>query len=257
MLESDLDLLCGVARDAGTIATSFWRRSPRTWDKGADAGPVTEADLTVNDMLKDRLLAARPDHGWLSEESDDSTDRLACQRVFIVDPIDGTRAFIAGEKTWSHSLAISENGRIIAAVVYLPLCNAMYCARAGGDALLNGKTIRVSDTSDLTGADVLCARANLDPTHWRGRAPALKCHFRPSLAYRLALVAQGRFDAMVTLRDTWEWDVAAGTLIVSRAGGLVSDRHGAQPEFNRRQPVLAGLVAANRSLHTQICANLA
>jgi len=255
--ESDLDLLCDVARAAGTIATSFWRRSPRTWDKGADAGPVTEADLAVNDMLKDRLLAARPDHGWLSEESDDSTDRLACQRVFIIDPIDGTRAFIAGEKTWSHSLAISENDRIVAAVVYLPLCDAMYCARAGGDALLNGETIRVSDTNSLSGADVLCARANLDPTHWRGPAPTLTCHFRPSLAYRLALVAQGRFDAMVTLRDTWEWDVAAGTLIVSRAGGLVSDRHGAQPVFNRRQPVLPGLVAANHSLHAQICANLA
>jgi myo-inositol-1(or 4)-monophosphatase len=254
---SDLDLLCAVARDAGEIATSYWRQSPQAWDKGADAGPVTEADLAVNDMLKDRLLAARPGYGWLSEETEDNADRLACRRVFIVDPIDGTRSFIAGEKSWSHSLAVAEDGQIVAAVVYLPLRDRMYHAAAGGGARLNDLPIRPSDTPDLTGANVLCARANLDASHWRGPPPQVKCHFRPSLAYRLALVAQGRFDAMVTLRDTWEWDVAAGTLIVSEAGGRVTDSHGNVAVFNNRQPLLPGLVAAPPQIHAQIAEILA
>ena len=110
----DLALLTEAAREAGRIALRYWRNSPQVWDKGGEHGPVTEADLAVNDMLKAKLLAARPDYGWLSEETPDSADRLAVDTVFIVDPIDGTRAFIAGEETFAHSLAVVQRGKVTA-----------------------------------------------------------------------------------------------------------------------------------------------
>ncbi|MBL9052808.1 MAG: 3'(2'),5'-bisphosphate nucleotidase CysQ, partial [Tabrizicola sp.] len=106
----DLDLLTEAARAAGRIALGFWRKDPKVWDKGAEHGPVTEADLAVNDMLKTRLQAARPGYGWLSEETPDDTARLDSDWVFIIDPIDGTRAFVAGEENFAHSLAVAHRG---------------------------------------------------------------------------------------------------------------------------------------------------
>jgi myo-inositol-1(or 4)-monophosphatase len=240
---NDLQLLIDAALVAGAIATPFWQNSPKIWEKAGDAGPVTEADLAVNVMLKKKLLDARPDYGWLSEETEDNADRQETDRVFIIDPIDGTRSFIAGEKNWSHSLAVAENGQIIAAAVYLPVLDKLYTAHVGGGAFLNERPIRRSERAMLEGASVLTARPNLDAVHWRDGVPPVERHFRSSLAYRLALVAEGRFDAMLTLRDTWEWDVAAGTLLAFEAGALVTDRHGNLPIFNNKTPLLTGMIA--------------
>lgn len=239
----DLALLISAAEAAGDLATPYWRADPKTWDKGDGQGPVTEADLAVDALLRERLMAARPDYGWLSEETQDTPERLSAERVFIVDPIDGTRSFIAGEKHWAHSLAVVEAGEVIAAAVYLPMSGKFYSAALGGGATLNGAGIEVRARATLDGADVLTARPNLDPVHWPGGVPNLARHFRPSLAYRMALVAEGRFDGMLTLRDTWEWDVAAGTLLCREAGGQVSDRTGAPPRFNNPHPALRGLIA--------------
>ena len=249
MPENDRTLLIDAARSAGEIATAFWRQSPKTWEKDDGAGPVTEADLAVNDMLKDRLTAARPSYGWLSEETQDNSDRLSHDRVFIIDPIDGTRSFVAGEKTWSHSLAVAEGGRVVAGVVFLPLRDKLYTASEHGGAFLNGEPICVSGQAQLSGATLLSARANLHASHWQGGAPPVSRQFRTSLAYRLALVAEGRFDAMLGLRDTWEWDVAAGTLIATEAGARVTDRHGAPPVFNNARPLLSGILAATSAVH--------
>ncbi|MEE9387111.1 MAG: 3'(2'),5'-bisphosphate nucleotidase CysQ [Paracoccaceae bacterium] len=254
---NDLTLLIDAARKAGDIARSFWQHSPEVWEKPDGTGPVTQADLAVNAMLQETLRAARPDYGWLSEESEDSTARLSCDRVFIIDPIDGTRSFIAGEKTWAHSLAIAENGEIIAGVVFVPMLDRMYHAHQGGPACLNGAPIRHSATTSLNGATVLGAKSNLDAAHWQGDPPPLKREFRPSLAYRMALVAQGRFDAMLSLRDTWEWDVAAGTLIAVQAGAQVSTRAGDALTFNNPTPSLPGIIAATPHIHRKLQARLA
>ena len=120
MPEADLDLLIAAAQEAGQLALGYWRNRPREWDKGDGAGPVTEADLAVDARLRARLTAARPDHGWLSEESPDDGSRLGRRRLFVVDPIDGTRAFIAGETGWALALAVVEDGRVTAGVVHLP-----------------------------------------------------------------------------------------------------------------------------------------
>lgn len=248
MPETDLDLLLDAAKAAGDIAKRHFNRQPEIWDKPGDAGPVTEADLEVDRMLRSELLAARPDYGWLSEETEDAPDRQQAERVFIIDPIDGTRSFIEGSKTWAHSLAIAENGQIKTAVVYMPLRDKLYQARRGGGAFLNGQPINISSRDSVPGAAVLATKQNLKPEHWPNGVPDIQRHFRSSLAYRLCLVAEGRFDAMLTLRDTWEWDIAAGVLIAEEAGGLASDRAGQSLVFNRPAPQANGVIAAGKTL---------
>ena len=146
------------ARQAGRVALSFTGATAVRWDKPKGAGPVTEADLAVNAMLQERLLQARPDYGWLSEESEDNTARLGQSHVFIVDPIDGTRSFIEGADTWSHSLAVARDGEIVAAVVYLPMLDRLYAASLGGGAKLNDVPIKASVTTDLVHATVLATK---------------------------------------------------------------------------------------------------
>ena len=256
--DADLALLTEAAAEAGRIALGFWRKSPKHWDKGGEHGPVSEADLAVNDALRARLAAARPGYGWLSEESPDDPARLTCARVFILDPIDGTRAFLAGEENFSVSLAVAEAGRVTAAVVHLPAKARSYSATAEGPACRDGAPIRPASRAELAGADVLTSRTALQPEHWPGPGgvPEVKRSFRASLAYRLCLVAEGRHDAMLTLRDTWEWDVAAGALIAARAGCAVSDRLGQPLRFNNPAPRVAGTVVANPGLQRQILAGL-
>lgn len=258
MPATDLPLLIETAREAGEIARSFHGPKARAWDKPGNLGPVTEVDLAVNDYLRDTLTEARPSYGWLSEEDEDTARRLTRPRVFIIDPLDGTRSFIEGSPTWAHSLAVAENGIVTAAVVYLPEKDKLYSAAAGQGAFLNGEPIRVSSRSELAGASVLAARPNMDPSNWKGQqVPDFKRAHRPSLAYRLALVAEGRYDAMLTLRDSWEWDIAAGDLILREAGAEVSDKRGAPLRFNNPHPKVKGVIAAPSGLHHDIAKRLA
>lgn len=256
MPANDLKLLTDAAHAAGDIARKYFQENPETWDKGDNQGPVTEADLAIDRMLHGELLKSRSDYGWLSEESEDSTARLAQPRIFIVDPIDGTRAFIAGQKTFSHSLAIAEEGEIVTAVVHLPMMGLTYSASKDGGAFLNGKPINASNIQDIASARVLITRPTLSPDLWPGGVPDLSPNFRPSLAYRMCLAADGSFDGMLTLRDTWEWDVAAGDLIAREAGATVTTRENLPARFNNPKPLLAGMIAAPKLLHPQFIARL-
>ncbi len=256
MPESDLDLLVRAARDSGRIATRYWKRAPDTWQKKKGAGPVTEADIEIDNMLRESLRAVRPGYGWLSEETADTPERLNARRVFIVDPIDGTRAFIRGSRDFAHSLAVAEGGEITAAVIYLPLLECMFTATSEGPACLNGREIRADRNEDLARATVLAHRNSLDPDLWHGGMPPIQRAFRSSLAYRLALVAEGRFHAMLTLRPTWEWDVAAGSLIAEKAGARVTDRTGAALRFNNPAPCVNGLIVAAEPLHGNLIGRL-
>ncbi len=247
MPATDLDLLIEAALAAGDIAKAFFGDAPRVWEKDDNAGPVTEADLAVNAMLVRELRAAQPTYGWLSEESQDTAARLDKRNTFIIDPIDGTRAFIQGSKDWAHSFAIVTDGVATSGVVYLPMRDLMFAASLGKGATLNGVPIDVSRKADLDGATVLGNKWNFDAKLWiNDQVPPVKQHFRSSIAYRLCLVAQGRFDAMITLRPTWEWDVAAGALIVAEAGGLVTNRRGGLAVYNNPHPQLDGLIAAGQ-----------
>ena len=247
----DLALLTDAAREAGRIALRYWRREPKVWDKGGEHGPVTEADLAVNDMLKSRLLAARPDYGWLSEETPDDLARLGCDTVFIIDPIDGTRAFIAGEETFAHSLAVAHKGRVTTGVVFLPALDRIYVASESSPPLKDGVAIVASGRERLEGANILTTKVNMQPEKWPGGVPEITRHFRASLAYRLCLAAEGRFDGMLTLRPAWEWDIAAGSLIAEKAGAVVTDQRGAALRFNTASALADGLLALPPAPHVE------
>ncbi|THH36613.1 3'(2'),5'-bisphosphate nucleotidase CysQ [Aliishimia ponticola] len=249
MPETDLALLIRAARGAGEIALRYAGHTAKRWEKPGGAGPVTEADLAVNDYLAETLRAARPDYGWLSEETEDSTARLSAKTVFIVDPIDGTRSFIEGGRTWAHSIAIAHEGVTVAGVVFLPARDRLFSAAKGEGAALNGAPVAARQTDNLRDAQILAARPITDQKFWNGPVPEFVRAYRPSLAYRMALVGQGRFDGMITFRPTWEWDIAAGSLIASEAGATVTDRRGATLQFNKADPRTSGVISAAPNLH--------
>lgn len=250
----DLALLAKAAEEAGRIAMRYWRKHPKSWDKPDGAGPVTEADMAVNAMLAQRLRNARPGYGWLSEETPDTPDRLVRADCFIVDPIDGTRGFIQGEDTFAIALGVADGARMAAGVVYLPALNRLYAAHRGGPATLNGVPLTASAATDPDGARVLTTAPNMAARHWPGGVPDLKRSFRPSLAYRICLVAEGRHDAMITFRDAWEWDIAAASLIAERAGAVVTDAAGGALRFNAPHPQAPGVIAAAPGLHGPLLA---
>lgn len=253
----DLSLLVDAAREAGTILRGFFANGSKAWEKPDSAGPVTEADMAANGALHARLTAARPGYGWLSEEGPDDPSRLAARRTFLVDPLDGTRAFIEGEHSWAVALAVVDAGRVTAGVVYLPMRDILYAAARGRGATRDGVPLSVRQRDDLEGATVLSSRANFEARHWRdARVPQVRRQFRSSLAYRLSLVAEGRYDAMFRLRPAHEWDVAAGSLLVEEAGGVITDRKGRALSFNQPDPVFDGLITAAPALHEKILSRL-
>ncbi|SNR79337.1 inositol monophosphatase family protein [Puniceibacterium sediminis] len=255
MPANDLTLLTDAARAAAETATRYIGGNLNVTQKPDDS-PVTAADLAVNAVLSDMLRSARPHYGWLSEESPDDAARLDNEHTFIIDPIDGTRSFIAGEDTWAHSLAIARNGQITAAVVYLPLRDKLYSADLGRGSSLNGKPITVAAPTTLSDAHILTTKPNLDPHHWHGDVPDFRRSHRPSLAYRLSLVAEGAYDAMFTLRPSWEWDIAAGALILTEAGARVSDKTGADLRFNNPHPQVNGVVAGAEAVWAEVLSGL-
>jgi myo-inositol-1(or 4)-monophosphatase len=246
-----MSLLVQAAEAAGRIAMAHFKTGVETWDKPGE-GPVTAADIAIDRMLHAEFGAARPDYGWLSEESESAHDRDERARVFIADPIDGTRAFIAGQEGWGPALAVAEQGRVVAAVMHLPARSETFAACLGGGATLDGHPIRASARTELTGAKALAASSQLRSEMWPGGPPAVERHFRPSLAWRLCLVGQGRFDAMITLRDAYEWDIAAGSLIATEAGALVTDATGAELGFNRHPARAPGVIAAPGAIHSAL-----
>lgn len=247
----DLELLISAARTAGGIARQHFRRDPEIWEK-ADNSPVTEADIAIDRVLRTDLRAARPGYGWLSEETEDDRDRLKAERVFIVDPIDGTRAFIDGQDSFAHALAVAEQGEVIAGVVYLPEKDRLYAAARGHGATLNGAPIRASGARTTAGAEILATRPMMQAAHWPGGIPPVKRGYRPSLAYRLALVAEGRFDGMATFRPTWEWDIAAGAILAAEAGAVFTDGNGRPIRFNAEIPRAEGVLVAPAKLHAAL-----
>ena len=255
LAKNDLALLIDAARAAGDIALRYFRNSPKVWEKNGE-GPVTEADIAVNDMLIKRLRGARPTYGWLSEESPDTEERLDCEHLFLIDPIDGTSAFIAGDSSFSHSFAVAHNGVVMAAVVYLPAKDRMYAASLGGTVTCNGIALQCSDRAGTEGATLLTPKTNMDPDLWQGPLPEVTRHFRASVAYRLCLVAEGEFDGMLSTRQAWEWDIAAGSLIAAMAGASVTNRRGEPLHFNAETPRSDGVLVAAPGLHAALLARL-
>ena len=211
----DLELLRSAAVSAGLIASSFFRRDIKTWTK-ENASPVTEADITVDRYLYASLLAARPGYGWLSEESVDDADRLEHRRVFIVDPIDGTRGFIRGEDSWTVSLAVVEDGIAVVGVVYAPVRDELYEATQDGGARFNG--FAIERWRPLGGAPVIATAAAVHGELQKAGLDYVRGPYFPSLAYRLVQVATGTLDATGVRRGASDWDIAGAATILAECG---------------------------------------
>lgn len=247
----DLSLILEAARGAGALAETFLKHGTESWDKGGNS-PVSDADLAVDAFLEERLRALRPDYGWLSEETRDDKSRLAAPRTFLVDPIDGTRDFLRGRSGWAISIAVVEDDWPIAAVLFAPALGYEYTARQGGGAALNGQPIRTSGRSALENARLCIDPDILRSRHWQG--PACDTAPKPnSIALRMADVARGAADATFDGRSTNEYDTAAGALILTEAGGIITDTMGARPRYNKPRAKERDLIAsASLALHEEL-----
>lgn len=252
-MTDDLALITDAAHEAGALALKLKARGLVTSYKDGNS-PVTDADLAVDELLKTRLLAARPDYGWLSEETADNPDRLPQRRVFVVDPIDGTRAFLAGKPWWVISIAVVDRGAAAVGTVFAPDLDETYAAAAGKGATLNRAPIVSSAVERLDGCGMIGDRAFFAHKSWRTPWPPMRIEARNATAYRLCLVASGAFDGAVVLAPKADWDVAAGDLIAREAGAHVSDHKGRAFAYNRAHPWQASLVCAAPALAPLILA---
>jgi len=247
----DLALLREAAREAGAVALHYFRSDLKTWTKGHD-DPVSEADIAVDKLLRQHLSQARPAYGWLSEETEDTADRLTRRHVWIVDPIDGTRAFIEGRPEFTIAAAMVEDGHPKAAVVFNPATDEFFDAISGGGARLNGQPIAVSDKSDLEGARFLASSRTVRRAVDRLVVKPATFDSINSIAYRLALVAAGRYDATISFGSKSDWDLAAADLIVTEAGGVMSDLDGGILTYNGAQARHPSLLAAGPAMHARL-----
>jgi myo-inositol-1(or 4)-monophosphatase len=239
--------LVAAVQEAGALALSRFRGPLRTWTKGRDS-IVSEADLATNDLLRLLLTENLPDVGWLSEESRDDPARLAAGRVWVVDPIDGTRAYLGGRDDWSISVALVEAGRPVLACLLAPVTEELFVAEAGQGATLNGVQITASRGETFERARFSGPKTYLEQVAAVAAGIVLEPRVH-SLALRLARVAQGRLDAAFAGANGHDWDLAAADLLVHEAGGALTTFTGRFLLYNQPQPVHDALVAAGRDRH--------
>lgn len=252
---ADRALLIDAARTAGELAASLFDRNIRRWDK-SPGNPVSEADIAVDSFLRQRLTEARPDYGWLSEETADNAERCARRRVWVVDPIDGTRDFLRGRSGWAVSVALVEDGAVVLGALAAPVRGQWFVAQIGHGATLNDVAIAVSGRRDPAGLAMPIDPQGLVAPFWPEPWDAMAVEKPNSLALRIAKVANGEADAFLEGRSIAEWDIAAAALLLTEAGGTVSDRNGAALGFNRTSPTVHGLVAATPALHAEVARRL-
>ena len=237
--------------EAGELARVTSRGDFKQWTKGHDRSPVSDADIAVNNFLKEELTALAPEAGWLSEETEDHLPGRAMATAWIVDPIDGTRAFISGKPDWTISVALVEHGRPVLAALYAPVTEEMFLAIANQGTTLNGTAVKASSGNALAQAKVA------GPKRYLERLESLAPNVLPqpkvhSLALRLTRVAHGGLDAAIASHGSHDWDLAAADLLVHEAGGLLTDFAGQQLRYNQENTVHRALIAAGPPRHATI-----
>ncbi|MDQ0319326.1 myo-inositol-1(or 4)-monophosphatase [Pararhizobium capsulatum DSM 1112] len=251
----DLDLIVTAAKAAGEKALTYFRQNPDVQWKNGGRSPVSEADFAANDILKEKLLAARPNYGWLSEETDDDEARLGCETVFVVDPIDGTRAFIAGKNVWCVSVAVVHGGRPVAGVLYAPALDELFEASLTSVARKNGMVITASPGHEGVIRRIALAEDVIPVLESGYRTGISRVPHVPSLAYRIAMIADGTIDGTVVKKNSHDWDIAAADLILRRAGGSLCDLQGQTIVYNRPDVTHGVMCAAeNAALSALIAA---
>lgn len=246
---SDLALITEAAREAGAFARDLMAKPLDVKSKGA-AGPVTNVDIAVDAMLEEKLLSARPDYGWLSEETpDDPARRIGKPRTFMLDPIDGTQALVDRVPQWTVCIGLIEGERAFAGAVYNPMTDELFAGAIGEGATLNGRPVRVTSQTSLEGARLIGQQSRFAPNKWKAPWPKMEVIERHSIAYRMALVAAGMGDAALLFGFKHEWDIAAGAALVEAAGGVVTDLWGESLVFNQIPPRAPGVAVSGAALH--------
>jgi myo-inositol-1(or 4)-monophosphatase len=244
------DTLAPIAREAGELALIASKKPLKRWMKEGSS-PVSEADIAVNNFLSTRLPPLVPDAGWLSEETEDNLDRTNARTVWVIDPIDGTRAYLDQRPDWSISVALVEDGRPVIGVLYAPVTDELFLAARGAGATLNGARMKVPAGNSLHGARIAGPKSHL------GKLAVISPRVlaQPkvfSLALRIARVASGELDVSFASRNSHDWDLAAADLLLHEAGGLLTDLAGEAIVYNRSNPVHGALVAAGPDRHRTV-----
>jgi myo-inositol-1(or 4)-monophosphatase len=253
-LEDDIALLKSAVLAGGVVAHDFFKGHAETWEKNP-GDPVTEADLAVDALLKEKLCSARPDYGWLSEETVDDSDRMERQRCWIVDPIDGTRAFVQRKPEYTVCAALVEDGKPVLGAVLNPETNDFWFAELGQGATLNDEPLELSPVPAIVDARLLSSSGMLQRN---GHLPIPKSqfHFHNSIAFRMALVAQGRYDATISVQPKCDWDIAAADLICTEAGYEVTTPDGKDFTYNQSDVRHTGIIVAGKPLHAELLERL-
>jgi myo-inositol-1(or 4)-monophosphatase len=246
-MEREFEIAIKAAQAGGAIVRKYYKAEYEVHEKAPDK-PLTVADTEADEAIKRVLLTSFPDDGWLSEETRDSPARLAKSRVWIVDPLDGTKEFTQHIPEFCVCVALVVDGVVQVGVCYNPAEEKLFAARRGGGTTLNARAVSCTGKTALADATVLASRSEDKRGEWNAYKPLMKVKLTGSVAYKFALIAAGDADATFSLTPKNEWDICAGTMLVEEAGGVVTDRFGRPLTFNNRETLLPGLIAAGPAL---------
>ncbi len=255
-MEALLNDTIEITKAAGAVIMQYYKSSYDVKNKSRD-NPVTDADYAADSLLRQRLTARLPEAGWLSEETVDQPDRLKKQKVWIVDPLDGTKEFISGVPEFAVSVALVEYGQPILGVIYNPAADELFYGTHSNEIFFNGDRAQVTDRAQLEGALVDASRSECNRGEFDPFKDLVQIQIMGSTAYKLARVAAGLCDATWSRGPKNEWDVCAGVLLVTAAGGRCVDLNNAPFTFNRPNTLVNGFIADNDRLHNSIIATLA
>jgi myo-inositol-1(or 4)-monophosphatase len=247
-MQRELEVAISAAKAGGAVVAKYYKGEYEVHEKAPD-NPLTVADTEADAVIKATILAAFPEDGWLSEETRDTTARLSKSRVWIVDPLDGTKEFTQHIPEFCVCVALVVDGVVQVGVSYNPAENLLFAARRGGGTTLNGKPVRCTAETRLAEAVVLASRSEDKRGEWDAFKPRMKVKLTGSVAYKFAQIAAGMADATFSLTPKNEWDICAGTMLVEEAGGVVTDRYGKPLTFNNAKTLLPGLIAASSVLY--------
>ncbi len=249
--DRELETAVAAARDAGVIVREVYGRPFEVREKSRD-NPVTEADVRANEAIQRAIASAFPDDGWLSEETRDSRRRLDKRRVWIVDPLDGTKEFTQHIPEFCVCVALVDAGVPVVGVSYNPITDEFFAAARGSGLWMNGVAARVSDCADIAQATILASRSEERRGEWEAYKPRLRVALTGSVAFKLALIAAGRADGTFSLTPKHEWDICAGAALILEGGGCITDCAGQELRFNCERPLLPGIIATNGRLHAPL-----
>ena len=237
--------------EAGKLALKWFKKDPEQWKKD-DGSLVSKADIEINDLLNKLLKNKNPEFGWLSEENEDDRSRLNKKIIFVVDPLDGTKAFLEGKKEFSISVAIVKNGLPISGIVFSPSTGEMFEAEKNKGSWKNNKKVIISNYNRLEKCKMIAFKPMFSHPAWKEPWPKMDVENRNSIAYRMALVASGQYDAMMALNSKNDWDIAAGDLLISESGGIVTLHTNKKIIYNTENTKKPSVIGTNKPIHEKI-----